>query len=301
MTLIPLCVSAQYDVSFAHYFDLQTSFNPAAAGKNTLLNATACYAMDLAGYEHNPQTAYVAADMPFHGIGIQNGAGLMLMNDKIGLFTHKRINAQYAYRHKMAGGLLAIGVQGGMLSESFDGSKLDLETPNDEAFSSSEVTGNSLDLAVGLYYNRKNWYAGVSAQHINSPLVKLGETNELKVDATYYLTGGCDFKMRNPYLSVATSALIRSDLNGYRGDVTARLIYNHDGKMMYGGLGYSPTNSATVYIGGRFQGIVAGYSYEIYTNGIGIGNGSHELFVGYQTDINFIPKGRNRHQAVRHL
>lgn len=300
-TLISIDVSAQYDVSFSHYFDMQTSFNPASAGKDTKLNATAAYAMDLAGYKHNPQTAYIAADMPFHALNARHGAGLQLMNDKLGLFTHQRLTGQYAYRFKMAGGLMAVGVQAGLLSENFRGSDLDLEESNDDAFTSSEITGNSLDLGAGVYFNKRNWYVGASVQHVNSPLVKLGETNELQVNSTFYLTGGCDFKMRNPFLTFATSALVRSDLTGYRGDVTARLIYNHEGKMMYGGIGYSPTNSATVYIGGSFQGIVLGYSYEMYTNGIGIGNGSHEVFVGYQTDINFVPKGRNKHQSVRYL
>jgi hypothetical protein len=66
-------------------------------------------------------------------------------------------------------------------------------------------------------------------------------------------------------------------------------------------VGYSPTNSVTVYLGGDFHGISIGYSYEIYTNGLKIGNGSHELKVGYQTDLNLFKKGRNKHQAVRIL
>ena len=50
-----------------------------------------------------------------------------------------------------------------------------------------------------------------------------------------------------------------------------------------------------------FHGIMLGYSYEIYTNAVPVGNGSHELFVGYQTDVNLFKKGRNHHQSVRLL
>lgn len=301
LALTPKDVRAQYDVLFAHYFDMQTSFNPASAGRETKLNINAAYAMNFVGYENNPQTAYVSADMPFNALGTQNGVGIMLMNDKIGLFTHQRLEAQYAYRRKLAGGWIALGVQGGLLSEKFNGSDLDLELPDDLAFSKSELNGNALDLSAGIYYSRRNWYAGVSVQHLNSPLVTLGETNELKVDATYYATGGCNIKLRNPFLTIATSALLRSDMVGYRGDITARLIYSHDGRVLSGGFGYSPTNSATLYVGGSFHGIMLGYSYEAYTNGIGVGNGCHEVHIGYQTDINLIPKGKNRHQAVRYL
>jgi hypothetical protein len=70
---------------------------------------------------------------------------------------------------------------------------------------------------------------------------------------------------------------------------------------MYAGLSYSPTNSVTVQIGGTIRGIRVGYSYEIYTSAISFGNGSHELFVGYQTEVNLYKKGRNLHKSVRFL
>jgi len=57
----------------------------------------------------------------------------------------------------------------------------------------------------------------------------------------------------------------------------------------------------TELVGGMFHGINLGYSYEIYTSAISPGNGSHELFVGYQIDINLIKKGKNLHKSVRIL
>ena len=56
-----------------------------------------------------------------------------------------------------------------------------------------------------------------------------------------------------------------------------------------------------IQIGGDIRGIRVGYSYEIYTSAISIGNGSHELFVGYQTELNLYKKGRNLHKSVRYL
>ena len=71
--------------------------------------------------------------------------------------------------------------------------------------------------------------------------------------------------------------------------------------MLYAGVGYSPENSVTAMLGGSFHGINIGYSYEMFTNGIGMGNGSHGLFVNYQTDINLFKKGKNKHKSVRIL
>lgn len=292
---------AQYDVLFSHYFDMETSFNPGAAGKETQLNIGAAYAMDLAGFEHNPQTAYIAADMPFLLMNTTHGVGLQFMNDKLGLFNHMRISAQYANKQRLFGGTLSVGVQAGLLTEKFDGSGVDAEVSSDPALASSAVDGNALDLSAGIYYTRKQFYVGISALHLTSPKVELGERNELQIDRTYYATAGYTFKLNNPYYQLKTSALGRYDGVAYRADITARMVYTNDTKNMYGGLTYSPTNSVTLLAGMTIQGINVGYGYEFYTNGINPGNGSHELFVGYKMDLNLIKKGKNLHKSVRIL
>ena len=65
LTLVSVRSHAQYDVSFAHYFDMEPSFNAAAVGKQSKLNVSAAYAMDIAGFKNNQQTMYAGADMPF--------------------------------------------------------------------------------------------------------------------------------------------------------------------------------------------------------------------------------------------
>jgi len=294
-------VKAQYDPSFSHYFDMETSFNPAAAGKQPKINVTAAYALDMAGFEHNPQTAYAAADMPFYALKNYHGVGLLFMNDKLGLFAHTRLAAQYAYKFRLFGGQMSAGLQAGLISEKFDGSRADLGDSSDPAFSSSQLSGNVVDLGAGIYYTLKEFYAGLSVQHVTAPLVSLGETNELQIDRTYYLSGGYNIKLRNPFLTIKPSMLVKTDWVGWRADITGRLVYTHDDKLLYGGLSYSPTNSVTMLLGGSFHGIVLGYSYEFYTSGLNPGNGSHELFVGYQHDINLVKKGKNKHKSVRIL
>lgn len=292
---------AQYDASFSHYWDLEPYFNPAAVGKQPKLNVVGAYAISMAGFENNPRTMYVGADMPFYLIGAYHGAGVSLLNDQIGLFTHQRIALQYAYKHKLLGGTISVGAQFGFVNEKFDGSKVDLGEAGDPAFATSDVNGNSMDLAAGLYYTHGRWYAGISAQHLTSPLVELGETNELQIDPTFYLTGGYNIKLRSPFVTIPTSVLVRTDGKAYRADVTARVVYTNDKKMMYAGVSYSPTNSVTAVIGGMFHGINLSYSYEMYTSALSIGNGSHELTVGYQTNLNLFKKGKNKHKSVRIL
>ena len=301
LMLATMGARAQYDPYFSHYFDMQPSFNPAAAGKEAKLNITGTYAMSMAGFENSPQTMVFSGDMPFVALKNVHGVGLQLMSDKLGLFSHQRISLQYALRKKLGNGWLSVGVQPGIITEKFNGSSVDLIDETDPVFSKSDIDGNTFDLAAGIYYAGKNWYAGISAQHMTSPTVLLGETNELKIDGTYYLTGGMDFQLRNPLMKVATSAVVRTDGVAYRGDITGRLIYNYQGRMFYAGATYSPTNSVTALVGGQFQGVIIAYSFEIYTNGISFRNGSHEIFLGYQMDVNLSKKGKNRHQTTRTL
>lgn len=294
-------LKAQYDPSFSHYWTMESAYNPAAVGKENKLNVVVAYNMSMTGFENNPRTMFATADMPFQLLGAMHGVGAKFVNDQIGLFSHNSFSVQYALKQRLFGGTLSIGVIGSLLSENFNGSKLDLEESGDPAFTSSELTGSGFDLGAGLFYNRKNWYAGASVQHLMEPVVELGESNELTIARSYYFMAGGNIRLKNPFLTIHPSVMGRSDGVGYRADLTTRVKYTNDKKVMYVGAGYSPSNSFTLYLGGDFHGVSLGYSYEVYTNGQSLGNGSHELLVRYQTDINFFKKGRNKHQSVRLL
>jgi type IX secretion system PorP/SprF family membrane protein len=296
-----MAAKAQQEPTFAHYWAMETAFNPAAAGKEKVLNVTGAYAMSMAGFENAPRTMYVGADMPIRLFSSFHGVGLQLMSDQLGLFSHQRLAGQYAYKSNLFGGTISIGAQVGILNEKFKGSGLDLENPEDPAFTKSDASEIALDLSAGIYYMHHNWYAGLSVLHATAPSVELGERTILDVSRSYYLTGGYNIKLRNPFFTIHPSLLVQTDATAYRVNVTTRVKYQHEKKMLYAGVSYSPTNSVTAMIGGNFHGICLGYSYEFYTSVLKIGNGSHELFVGYQTELNFQKKGRNRHQSVRIL
>lgn len=292
---------AQYDVAFSHYFDMEPSFNPAAVGKQQLLNVSGAFALDFAGFKHNPRTIYVAGDAPLPFAKGAHGAGLQLTDEKIGLYTHRRLALQYAYKRPFGSGTVSFGIQAGLLNEDLDATKADAENSGDPALSGQKVSGNGLDFALGVYYMHRKWYAGLSAQHINRPRISLGEKSDLRIDGTYYFTAGYNIGLRNPFLKIKTSLLARTDGKSYRGDVTGRLVYHREKKMLYAGIGFSPMNSVTGLVGGTFHGVVVGYSYELYTSTISPGNGSHEFFVGYQCPVNVSGKAENKHKSVRIL
>ena len=188
--------------------------------------------------------------------------------------------------------------------EKTDGSNLDLIHTNDPAFTTSDAKGQALDLDFGLRYTyKKLWYAGASVMHMMGQTISLGDEKkqEVTVDPVIYLTGGYRYKMRYPRYALAMDAILRSDLQNWRGDITARLEYDGEKHKLYGGIMYSPMNSVGILLGYNFHGINIGYSYEVYTGGIGVQNGTHEIMIGYQTDLNLGKKGKNLHKSVRLL
>jgi type IX secretion system PorP/SprF family membrane protein len=300
---LTLSVRAQYDPAFNHYWNLQSFYNPAASGLDGLLNVQGAYAKQMMGYTHAPATMIITVDLPLWILTPAHGIGTGFINDKIGLFEHKKFYAQYAYHQKLWGGRLSAGVRAALLTESFDGSGLDVIDTGDPAFPTSEANGTAFDLDAGLRYDAKRWYLGASVMHALSPMVELGDTkaNEFEIPATFYLTGGYNIRFKNPLLKMQTSAILRSDLSAWRGDITARMYYDGPKGKLYVGVGYSPTISASAFVGGTFHGIQLGYCYEFFTSGIGAMQGTHEISLGYVTDLDLFKKGRNRHQSVRLL
>ncbi len=296
-------VRGQQDPSFAHYWALQAYHNPAASGLDGMLSVHGVYAMQMMGYEHAPATMLVAADLPVWLIGPAHGVGAGFQNDKIGLFEHKRFYVQYAYHARLFGGRMSVGVRPVLAQETFSGTRLDLSDTGDPAFPTSDANGTAFDLDAGLRFDAKAWYAGMAVTHALAPTVTIGDTktNELQLRQTYYLMGGYNIRLRQPLIKMQTAAMVRSDLISWRADLTARMLYDGPKGKLYAGVGYSPTVSATVYIGGDFHGIQLGYAYECYTSGIGALHGSHEVSIGYTADLNLFKRGRNRHQSVRLL
>ena len=299
---------AQDDVAFTNFWNFQSFYNPAAAGRSGQLDVKGTYRMEMAGFEDAGQTMLIQGDLPMFFVpkAERYGMGAGFMNDKIGLFSTKRLWLQYAYHHPFGKkNILSAGVKFAMLSNGFDGSDVDLgEGSNDELVPSSNVTGTGFDLDFGLRFERKNlWYAGVSVMHLVSPKVNLGEEKQYQVrtSPTIYAGGGYAFKFKVPEFSLKTDAMVRTNLQSWRADVSGRLCYDGEKGKMYAGLNYSPMVSVALLLGITYQGVNVGYSYEMYTGGIAVQNGTHEIHISYLMELNLTKRGKNRHQSVRWL
>ena len=197
-TILTLCAvlsavaaRAQFDTHFTHYWALQGYYNPASAGLSGRLNLYGTYAMQMAGYTNAPATMLIGADMVLPTEKKNHAVSANLYNESIGLFTNQRLFAGYAYRFKLWGGRMAVGVNMGSLEQKFDGSKVEAEESADAAFPSSEIDGTGFDLTAvrGTYtYDEKRYYAGLTYSPMTSVAILLGgEINSMSFGYAYEL------------------------------------------------------------------------------------------------------------------
>lgn len=305
IAMLTVCVigkiHAQYDAHFTHYWKMHNFFNPAGAGFEKKMNIYAAYSNQMSGFEGNPKTMLINVDTPIPFIKSDHNLGLGIVNDDIGLFSNQRLYLNYAYGFKLFKGRFVIGAQVGLVNSSFENKDIELVDKNDPAFPSGNVDGNNLDLGAGILYQHKYFYTGVSAFHLNSPLIELGERNEIQIDPYLNFIAGGNIPLKNTLISIQPSLQVMTDLVAWRADITARGCYNYDDKVFFGGFTYSPTTSVALFLGIEMMNITASYGYELFTSGVGAKNGSHDIYIGYNIDLDIFKKEKNKHNSIRVL
>ncbi|WP_085537206.1 PorP/SprF family type IX secretion system membrane protein [Massilibacteroides vaginae] len=302
---ITTAVQAQYDAQFSQYFMTMGYYNPAFAGTREDLNLLGIHRQQWVGIDGAPKSFFVSADMPLKLGETNHGVGMILFTESIGLFQNTHIAGQYAYKNKLFGGTLSIGLQLGIVNQSFDGSKAlpsgkDVTTQvEDPAIPNALVSAVGLDVNAGIYYTRKNFYFGVGAMHVTEPEIMLQENVYTYIAGSYNLVSGYNIQLKNPLYELQPSVFLKSDTRTFQADVTGRVVYN---KMFNGGLSWRINESIVFLLGASFGNIQVGYAYDFPTTPILKGShGSHELMLTYKMKLKKTKTGKNKHKSVRIL
>ncbi|MBE6300800.1 MAG: type IX secretion system membrane protein PorP/SprF [Parabacteroides distasonis] len=297
-------VRAQYDSQLSQYFMAMGYYNPAYVGVREDLNLLALSRLQWLGIEGAPKSIFINADMPLKLGKTNHGVGLSIFTEGIGLFQNTHVNLQYAYKQKLFGGTLSVGLQFGLVNQSFNGEKVFYPTSQfhqqqDQAIPNTQVSGMGMDIGAGLYYTHKKFYVGVGATHLNKTEVRLDEYSSMYLSSTYNLTGGYNIQLRNPLYELQPSVFLKTDMQSFQADITARLVYN---KMFNGGFSWRVNESVILLLGAKFGSFHVGYAYDFPTTPILKGtSGSHELMVSYKLKLKKSKSGKNKHKSVRIL
>ena len=302
--------SAQVDTQLSQYWALPSYYNPAAIGRTDYLHIMGGTRLQWVGIPNAPTAFLASADMPVKIGKKRIGVGVVFQQESIGLFSNLYAGAQVAYKQKLLGGVLSIGLQVGIFDQNFKGSKVyipdddEFHQDTDDAIPRNDLHGTAFDMNAGVYYTHKWFWAGVSATHVMEPTVSLN-TDEGSDEAMYetqagrmfYFMGGSNIPIKNTLFEIQPSFMVRSDFKSVQPEVTARVRYN---KFLSGGVAYRYKDAVSVQLGAEFKNFFVGYNYDYPTSAISkASSGSHEVFVGYNVKLNLGDKNKNKHKSIR--
>ncbi len=304
--------SAQTDAQLSQYYEVTTFYNPGAIGDTDLLRIRGGSRLQWVGIDNAPKTFLGTADMPLKLMGKRIGVGLVAAQESQGLYSSLNIAAQVAYKFRKFGGEWSVGLQIGMYDQKFKGSEVfipdgdDFHQGSDEGIPMQDIHGMALDLGAGIWYRRKNIWAGISCTHLTSPVITMktdgsessDEKNfEFQANRTLYFMSGCNIPIKNTLFELMPSVLVKSDFTFTTGEINARCRYN---KFLSFGVGYRYDDAVIATVAAELKGFYLGYSYDYSTSAIAkASSGSHEIFLGYSLKLDLSDKNKNKHKSIR--
>ena len=218
-------VHAQQNPHFSLFMFNKQTVNPAYVGSKECLSVNANYRTQWIQAEGQPRTFNLGVHTPLGKSSTQAklAAGLLFMNDQIGITKSNGIAAQVAYRLPLGKETtLSFGLEGMFMSFSNNTSDLRAQDPGDDTVDMLSENQNEPNAGAGVYLYHKRFYAGLSAKQLFSPA---NGNNEQ----------AGDYLFKRHYFAMAGYLQPINDILKLRGNVIAKYVFSDQVK--------SPTNA----------------------------------------------------------
>jgi len=289
---------AQQDPQFSQYILNQFVYNPAYAGMDNALSATAHLRTQWVGITGQPFIQNISVHSPvslLHG-----GAGLQVLNEQEGAMRVTSVSLAYSYIHKSRIGKFSFGVNGGVTQLNLDGSKLrapdgnyenNLIEHNDPLLPSVSVSGLAPDFAAGFFFSSNKVNIGLSSTHLIPMEINLdggGGNLAMNLVRQYYFQTSYLAKLGKTF-ALRPSVYLKSNGDNLQGEADAIFSFN-DFFWIGGGVrGYNDnTQDAIIGMTGINVGdnLRIGYSYDYTISSLSAAsNGSHEVVINYRVNL----------------
>ena len=284
MFVMVLAVNAQQRPIQSLYMFDPLLVNPAYAGTQVQLSATAIYRNQWVNLEGAPKTFTATIHSGFKKTKM--GLGVIMGNDQIGIHNDFSFYGVYSYKIQVTQkGTLSMGIQGGFNNIRSDYTKLNLKNLNDPNLS-GQLTKMNPNVGAGVFYYQKDLYLGFSVpQIINNSVFDVEGNGSLSKQLRYYYISGGFTKSLTHNLKVLPSTLIRIqeeapvsfDIN------TTFVLYDVVGLGVSYRLNEGMVGLFELQINENFH---VGYAYDFTTSALNqFSNGSHEIMVNYRLKI----------------
>jgi type IX secretion system PorP/SprF family membrane protein len=138
--------------------------NPAITGTKREIDARINYRMQWVGYDQAPKTNSIGIHSRF--FKGKMGAGLFLLQDKIGPSEQTHIGAMYAYHIRFPDCELSFGGGGNFTKYTLNGSMITIHNTQDPSIDQNINNSTWLtDANIGLYLYNDRFHFGLSARH----------------------------------------------------------------------------------------------------------------------------------------
>ncbi len=276
-------MQAQQNVMVSQYMFNGLLLNPAYAGSHDYFSSTLMYRNQWVSVDGAPVTSILAVDGPLKNRNV--GLGLIIMNDKIGATDQTDIYGNYSYGIKIGEGKLALGIKAGVSRYAYNTNKLIYWDGKDNVYAAGNKQSSWLPkFGVGMYYNTKNWYAGLSIPvlfaydpNYNFTL----DVNKSSLDRRHYMATAGVVVPLNDYFKLKPSFLVKYVPNApLQADLNVSLLFKD--KFWVGGSFRSGDAVAAILEYQTSSHFRVGYSYDFtFSNIRKSTNGSHEIMIGY--------------------
>lgn len=288
------CLWAQQVPQFSLYALNPYAFNPAYAGLENTLVATGVYRQQWSGLQGAPATQHVNAHLPIYAIS--SGVGLRVQNEVIG--AHNTVQAALSYSYQLnlsRQTLLSLGLTGGWIQYSLDGSKLRAPqgtysepnfTHNETVLPVGRVQAGAPIFEFGVFLQHKKWDVGLSAQPVFATALKEKGNGGFGLQPVqhYFLYGSYAVSL-GENLELVPSLLVKSDLVETQVELSAifRWHENTFAGASLRGAGTNARDAAVLLVGFKINDkTTVGYGYDIPLSALSAAHrGSHELMLRY--------------------
>ncbi len=284
LAISSVAIFAQQDAMFTHYMFNTLSVNSGYAGSRDALTITGLHRSQWVGFDGAPTTQTLTLHSPVYNENL--GAGLSIVNDKIGPTNNTSIYGDFAYKIKINDkAKLAFGLKAGLSIRKSGLTDLSLNTQNDQSFFSDQESMLLPNFGFGMYYSEDRYYVGLSIPKLLkndfSTNETAGGTNLASEERHYFLIAGAVFDINQDFKIKPTTLVKLTTGAPLEADLTAALLYKDK---VWGGLMYRTGDAIGLLIGMHLNDQLAlGYSYDwSYGNRtFQYNGGSHEIMLMY--------------------
>lgn len=289
---------AQQAPLFSTYVFNKFLINPAFTGIDNEYRAFGFYRTQWTDIPGSPVTGGASIEGAFWKNRI--GAGISVVNDKIGIFNRTSITGAYAQKIKFAKEhQIAIGIQGGAFINNTKFSEGNAVDAADPGLAIQKSTKTVFDLNLGVSYKWKNLLLGFSVPNVIQPSAKFSNTTDYQYIRHYSAFAQYKISLLKGNFNITPTVVMRKGkASGFQADATLMFDYKN---MVFIGAGYRNAFGVIGMAGVNIMDMFTiAYAYDYTTQRVlkGQAGSTHEIVAGFHIATDYKRKKKDEPKDI---